>query len=129
MGGLVRLAGRELVLVALLVGGGLRCLGGVLFGDPRRSPGQPGPSCRRVVHLLRRLIPTPTWPVLEVLSGIGDDGARGLKLMRDRGARTLAQDEASCVIYGMPRAVTEAQLSMGAFPIEEMARAIVSRLG
>jgi len=39
-----------------------------------------------------------------ILTGMGDDGARGLLQMRQKGARTLGQDEASCVVYGMPRA-------------------------
>jgi two-component system chemotaxis response regulator CheB len=34
---------------------------------------------------------------------MGDDGARGLLEMREAGARTIAQDEASCVVFGMPR--------------------------
>lgn len=38
-----------------------------------------------------------------VLTGMGDDGARGLKEMRSAGAQTAAQDEASCVVYGMPK--------------------------
>ncbi len=37
-----------------------------------------------------------------LLTGMGDDGARGMKLLHDRGAHTLAQDEASCVVFGMP---------------------------
>lgn len=38
-----------------------------------------------------------------IMTGMGDDGARGLKEMRDAGAHTVAQDEASCVVYGMPK--------------------------
>lgn len=37
-----------------------------------------------------------------IMTGMGDDGARSLKEMRDAGARTIAQDEASCVVFGMP---------------------------
>lgn len=39
-----------------------------------------------------------------ILTGMGDDGARGLKDMRDAGAKTASQDEKSCVVYGMPKA-------------------------
>ena len=38
-----------------------------------------------------------------IMTGMGDDGARGLKVMHDSGATTLAQDEQSCVVFGMPR--------------------------
>lgn len=38
-----------------------------------------------------------------IMTGMGDDGARGLRQMHDAGAITLAQDEASCVVYGMPK--------------------------
>lgn len=41
--------------------------------------------------------------VAAILTGMGDDGARGLRAMRDAGARTIAQDEATCVVYGMPK--------------------------
>ena len=37
-----------------------------------------------------------------IMTGMGDDGARGLKEMRDQGARTIGQDEATSVVYGMP---------------------------
>ncbi|KIP96311.1 MULTISPECIES: chemotaxis response regulator protein-glutamate methylesterase [Pseudomonas] len=38
-----------------------------------------------------------------IMTGMGDDGARGLREMHEAGALTLGQDEASCVVYGMPR--------------------------
>jgi two-component system chemotaxis response regulator CheB len=37
------------------------------------------------------------------MTGMGDDGARGLGEMKEAGARTVAQDEASCVVFGMPK--------------------------
>ena len=43
-----------------------------------------------------------------LLTGMGDDGARGMKLLHERGARTIAQDEASSVVFGMPKAAIEA---------------------
>jgi two-component system chemotaxis response regulator CheB len=42
-----------------------------------------------------------------ILTGMGDDGARGLLLMRESGAKTYAQDEKSCVVYGMPKKAIE----------------------
>lgn len=38
-----------------------------------------------------------------ILTGMGDDGARGMKLLHDRGARTIAQSEETCVVFGMPK--------------------------
>ncbi|RMQ45382.1 Chemotaxis response regulator protein-glutamate methylesterase [Pseudomonas cichorii] len=38
-----------------------------------------------------------------IMTGMGDDGARGLLAMRESGAHTVAQDEASCVVFGMPK--------------------------
>ncbi|MEM6393697.1 MAG: chemotaxis response regulator protein-glutamate methylesterase [Planctomycetota bacterium] len=46
-----------------------------------------------------------------VLTGIGDDGLRGVKALHPLGATVLTQSEQSCVVYGMPRAVDEAGLS------------------
>jgi two-component system chemotaxis response regulator CheB len=42
-----------------------------------------------------------------ILTGMGRDGAQGLKTMRGAGATTLGQDEASCIVYGMPKAALE----------------------
>jgi two-component system chemotaxis response regulator CheB len=38
-----------------------------------------------------------------ILTGMGDDGARGMKLLHDKGARTIAQNEETCVVFGMPK--------------------------
>ena len=56
-----------------------------------------------------------------ILTGMGSDGAAGLLAMRHAGARTLGQNEASCVVYGMPRAAfekgaVERELSLSAMP-------------
>lgn len=56
-----------------------------------------------------------------ILTGMGKDGAEGLALLRERGARTFTQDEASCVVYGMPKAAweaggSEAQVSLAHAP-------------
>ena len=37
-----------------------------------------------------------------IMTGMGDDGAKGMKEMHDAGAHTIAQDEASCIVFGMP---------------------------
>lgn len=42
-----------------------------------------------------------------VLTGMGKDGAEGLKVMRDAGAKTVAQDEKSCIVFGMPKVAIE----------------------
>ncbi|MDD3119608.1 MAG: CheB methylesterase domain-containing protein, partial [Victivallales bacterium] len=42
-----------------------------------------------------------------MLTGMGGDGADGMKLMHDAGARTLAQDEATCIVFGMPKVAWE----------------------
>lgn len=58
-----------------------------------------------------------------IMTGMGDDGARGLKEMREAGAPTLAQDEASCVVYGMPKEAVRLggvgrSLTLASFPGE-----------
>lgn len=56
-----------------------------------------------------------------IMTGMGYDGAKGLLAMRRNGARTLGQDEASCIVYGMPRAAfdigaVEKQVSLNNMP-------------
>jgi len=56
-----------------------------------------------------------------ILTGMGRDGARGLLAMRNEGARTFAQNQASSVIYGMPRAAVEAGAVERELPLEQVA--------
>ena len=42
-----------------------------------------------------------------ILTGMGNDGAKGMTEMHDQGALTLAQDQESCVVYGMPKVAVE----------------------
>ncbi|MFQ6333467.1 protein-glutamate methylesterase/protein-glutamine glutaminase [Methylophilus sp. 3sh_L] len=58
-----------------------------------------------------------------IMTGMGDDGAQGLKEMRDVGAKTLGQDERSCVVYGMPKeanklGAVEREVSLAKIPQE-----------
>jgi two-component system chemotaxis response regulator CheB len=59
-----------------------------------------------------------------LLTGIGDDGARGLLAIRRRGGWTLAQDEASCAVFGMPQAAQRIGAVNDLLPITQLAAAI-----
>ena len=61
-----------------------------------------------------------------ILTGMGEDGARGLLRMRECGAVTLGQDEASCVVYGMPRAAYEMGAVTQQLPLSAMAGMITT---
>lgn len=63
-----------------------------------------------------------------ILTGMGRDGAEGLLAMRRAGARTLALERASCVVYGMPARAVEAGAVERSVPLEAMTAAIVSRV-
>lgn len=61
-----------------------------------------------------------------IMTGMGDDGARGLKEMRDAGSWTLAQDEASSVVYGMPKEAVKLGGAAAQIGLDQIARAILS---
>ncbi len=60
-----------------------------------------------------------------VLTGMGDDGARGLLALRERGGATFAQDAASSTVDGMPRAARELGAAQRTLPLEELGVALV----
>ena len=61
-----------------------------------------------------------------IMTGMGDDGARGLLEMHDKGARTLAQDEDSCVVFGMPKEAIKLGAAQRIVPLSAIAAEIVS---
>jgi len=60
-----------------------------------------------------------------LLTGMGEDGARGLLEMRRQGARTIAQDEHTCLVYGMPRAAVELDAAEHILPLKAIASALL----
>jgi two-component system chemotaxis response regulator CheB len=62
-----------------------------------------------------------------ILTGMGADGAKGLKAMREAGARTIGQNEASCVVYGMPKAANALGATEVEAPIGRIAGMILER--
>lgn len=60
-----------------------------------------------------------------MLTGMGDDGARGMKQLHDRGARTIAQNEETCVVFGMPKEAIALGAVDEVLPLESIPRAIL----
>lgn len=63
-----------------------------------------------------------------VLTGMGADGREGSRMLKSKGATIWAQDEASCVVYGMPQAVTAAGLSSLSLSIDDFSSAILKEI-
>lgn len=63
-----------------------------------------------------------------ILTGMGRDGAAGLLEMRQAGAFTLAQDEASCIVFGMPREAIAMGAADEVAPLADMSRRVMTRL-
>jgi two-component system response regulator WspF len=72
------------------------------------------------------------WPapgVAVLLTGIGRDGAGGMLMLRQKGWHTIAQDKATSVVYGMPRAAAEIGAAVEVLPIDRIAGAVQHALG
>ena len=67
--------------------------------------------------------------VLVVLTGMGNDGLEGAEEVRRRGGRVLVEAESTCTVYGMPRAVEEANLADAVLPLGELPAAIAAEAG
>mgnify|MGYP000902502152 FL=1 len=59
-----------------------------------------------------------------ILTGMGSDGAEGMKCIKRNGGKTIAQSEGTCVVYGMPKAVVDSGAADRVVPLEDIAQAI-----
>ncbi len=103
-------------------------------GNPRIgiNDSPPENSCRPSVDVLFRSIAATygeSGILSVVLTGMGNDGLSGVRTMKRKGCMCITQSADSCVVYGMPRAVDEEQLSDKSLPLEEIAPEICRRLG
>lgn len=95
------------------------------------SESEPVNSCRPSVDVLFHSVAESFGEraLAVLLTGMGRDGAEGMKAIHDRRGRTLVQDEASSVIFGMPRAAIELNAVDEVLPLAEIAGRIVQALG
>ncbi len=61
-----------------------------------------------------------------ILTGMGSDGLEGIRPLREKGGYIMAQDEASCVVYGMPKAIVDAKLTDQILDIDNVAAALIT---
>ena len=78
----------------------------------------PENNCRPAVDYLFRSVANrfPGRAMGVILTGMGNDGTLGLRLLKRHGCFAIAQDEASCVVYGMPKAAVDAGVAMPSYP-------------
>ncbi|OIQ51501.1 Chemotaxis response regulator protein-glutamate methylesterase of group 1 operon [Pseudodesulfovibrio hydrargyri] len=63
-----------------------------------------------------------------ILTGMGNDGCEGIRALKGKGGRALAQSDSTCVVYGMPKAVVENNLADEIVDLDDMAESIMANL-
>jgi two-component system chemotaxis response regulator CheB len=84
------------------------------------------PSVEVLFHSVAKHVATHAIGIM--LTGMGKDGASAMRAMKDAGACNFAQDEASCVVFGMPREAIAAGAIDAVLPLDEIARRVMSVL-
>jgi two-component system chemotaxis response regulator CheB len=84
------------------------------------------PSVDVTFRSINKIFPGKTLAI--ILTGMGADGREGVRALKMGGSEAWAQDEASCVIYGMPAAIVDAGLADKVMSISDFAQAIVKRV-
>ena len=106
----------------------LRSAGKDLVVNLDQSP--PENSCRPAVDVLFRSVGSTfgAAAIGTILTGMGQDGLRGVQAMKAAGAFVIAQDEASSVVWGMPGAVVNAGLADAVVPLENVVPEVLKRI-
>jgi two-component system chemotaxis response regulator CheB len=88
----------------------------------------PENNCRPAVDYLFRSAANyfPGRAMAVILTGMGNDGTLGLRLLKRHGCFVIAQDEPSCVVYGMPKAAVDAGVTDVVLPLQSIASRIVA---
>jgi two-component system chemotaxis response regulator CheB len=88
----------------------------------------PENNCRPAVDYLFRSAANrfPGRAMAVILTGMGSDGTLGLRLLKRHGCFVIAQDEASCIVYGMPKAAVDAGVADAVLPLHSIAARITS---
>ena len=88
----------------------------------------PENNCRPAVDYLFRSVAShfPGRAMAVILTGMGNDGTLGLRLLKRHGAFVIAQDEASCVVYGMPKSAVDAGVADVVLPLDAIAARITA---
>ena len=103
-------------------------------GDMTKISCHMGPKvhgCRPAVYVLFHSIAryfTGGSALAVILTGIGHDGAKGMLEMKKQGSPTIGQDEATSVVYGMPKSAFEIGAVDKQFPLDMIAAAIMNRV-
>lgn len=96
------------------------------------NEGPPENSCRPSVDVLFRSVASvyaSRGTVAAILTGMGNDGMRGVEALKRRGCFCVAQSAATCVVYGMPKAIVDAGLADAIEDIETLAASLCRRFG
>lgn len=84
--------------------------------------------CPSIDVLFASAVPWAKQVGAAILTGLGNDGARGMLELRRNGARTIGQNKDSCVVYGMPGAALALNATEEEVPIEEIAPRLLTRM-
>ncbi|MBE9537392.1 MAG: chemotaxis response regulator protein-glutamate methylesterase [Proteobacteria bacterium] len=68
----------------------------------------------------------PGRAVAVMMTGMGSDGVKGMSAIKEKHGRTIAQDEATCVVYGMPKAVVDANVVDKVIPLQSIAAEVIN---